>query len=136
VPIPEETIQDAIEREFQCNRCGHCCKGDGVVDFGAREADRMADFLDMPRKKFLKQYAIAMRSGRWHLKDQNNEEQWCIFLQQDAHGLYGCRVNPAKPDQCASFPAKWRNPDSFITCSGLRTLMRSLREREGAKTDS
>ncbi len=128
----QETLQEAIAREFQCHRCGNCCKGDGVVHFGAEEADRMAELLGMTRKDFLREFARKIGPEEWRLRDQNNAEQWCIFLQRDADGLYGCRVNPAKPDQCRSFPEKWRNPDSLQSCSGLRALVGLLRERQTA----
>lgn len=127
--IPEETVQDAIEREFQCNRCGNCCKGDGVVHIDREQAVRIADFLGLPLKSFLKQYTTRIAPGEWWLHDQANPERWCIFLEQDAEGLFKCRINPVKPNQCKSFPEKWRNEDSFRTCSGLRTLMKTLRER-------
>lgn len=130
--ITPELIQRSIEDEFECLRCGHCCKGSGVVDIGEAEADRMAAHLGMKRRDFLDSYAVEAGEGRWWLKDQNNEERWCIFLEIDAEGLYGCRVNPAKPDQCASFPSGWRNPDSLRTCAGLRAMMRNLRERAKA----
>ncbi len=128
-PSPE-AIQTAIETEFQCHRCGHCCKGDGVVEFGGVEADRMAAYLQMTRAEFLKRYARKYGATTWRLLDQNNPEKWCIFLVVDSEGLYGCSVNPAKPDQCGSFPAKWRNSDSFETCAGLRILMRQLKDRQ------
>ena len=127
--IQSEILQEAIEREFGCNRCGHCCKGEGVVEVGAPELDRMAELLGLTRKEFVKTYAIKASETKWWLIDQKNPERWCIFLTLDSAGLYGCAVNAAKPDQCESFPAKWRNEDSLRTCSGLRSLMRRLRVR-------
>jgi Fe-S-cluster containining protein len=121
-------VQEAIAARFECHRCGNCCKGDGVVEVRSEEVERIAGFLGLPRRKFLKQYATQIAPDRWWLKDQENEEKWCIFLELGPDGLYGCRINPAKPRQCGSFPEKWRNEDSFRTCSGLRALMRNLRE--------
>lgn len=127
--IPPDVLQDAIEKEFACERCGHCCTGDGAVRIGPAEADRMARHLGLPRRKFLKQYAKQVGPDQWWLLDQDNPEQWCVFLFKDSDGLFGCRVNEAKPDQCRSFPARWRNPGSLRTCAGLRTLVAKLRER-------
>lgn len=124
--IDEEKIQQAIESEFQCHRCGNCCKGDGVVKFGRREAGRMAKHLGMSRTAFIERYAVSVAPATWWLRDQDNEEQWCIFLRRDADGLYGCEVNEAKPDQCGSFPARWRNGDSYEDCAGLRALIERL----------
>ncbi|MBI3736929.1 YkgJ family cysteine cluster protein [Candidatus Sumerlaeota bacterium] len=128
--ISEAEFQSAIEREFKCNRCGHCCKGDGVVEVGLEEIDRMAAHLGLSRKEFVGKYAVKAGATKWWLIDQKNPERWCIFLTLGPDGLYGCAVNEAKPDQCSSFPAKWRNEDSFRTCAGLRFLMRTLRERK------
>jgi Fe-S-cluster containining protein len=94
----------------------------------------MARFLGLPRRKFLKQYAKQVGPDQWWLLDQDNPDQWCIFLFRDKEGLFGCRVNDAKPDQCRSFPAGWRNPGSLRTCAGLRTLVARLRERAEASS--
>lgn len=90
----------------------------------------MARHLGMPRRKFLKQYAKQVAPEEWLLLNHDNAELWCIFLVRDATGLYGCQVNEAKPDQCGSFPAKWRNSDSLRTCAGLKTLVAKLRKAE------
>jgi Fe-S-cluster containining protein len=55
--------------------------------------------------------------GGFHLRSRENPTRDCIFLQAD-----GCQIHAVKPEQCASFPMKWRNPDSFETCAGLRAL--------------
>lgn len=127
--LSAEVVQDAIEKEFRCNRCGHCCKGDGLVEVGTAEVARIAEFLGLKRKEFLAKYTRPGRPGHHWLIDQKNEEKWCIFLFMDDEGKYGCQINPVKPDQCGIFPAAWRNPDSFRTCSGLRDLVKTLRER-------
>lgn len=89
----------------------------------------MARHLGLPRRKFLKQYARQVAPEQWWLLDQANPDLWCIFLVRGEDGLFGCRVNAAKPNQCLSFPAKWRNPGSLKTCAGLRTLVSKLQER-------
>jgi hypothetical protein len=127
--IPPDELQEAIEHEFVCERCGHCCTGEGAVRIGPAEADRMARHLGLPRRKFLKQYARQVAPEQWWLLDQANPDLWCIFLVRGEDGLFGCRVNAAKPNQCLSFPAKWRNPGSLKTCAGLRTLVSKLQER-------
>lgn len=130
--IPESVVQEAIEKAFQCHRCGNCCKGEGVVHLKRDEAVRIAEFLDIPLKKFLKEYTIRVAPGEWWLLDKANPERWCIFLEQDADGLYGCAINSVKPDQCRKFPEKWRNEDSFKSCAGLRAVMATLRQRGGS----
>ena len=130
--IPESAVQEAIEREFECHRCGNCCKGEGLVRIGRAEADRLAEFLGLTRRQFLRRYALGDGVGHWRLIEQANPEMWCIFLEQDEEGNYACRVNSVKPDQCRSFPAKWRNEDSYRTCAGLKALLRKLRSGDGS----
>lgn len=129
--IRNEDLQTAIEQEFACHRCGACCKGEGVVRIGRVEADRMAKHLGLTRRKFLSLYARRASPNSWWLIDIDNEEKWCVFLTRDEQGRYGCKVNPVKPNQCASFPARWRNPDSFKSCEGLKALL----ARMEAKTE-
>lgn len=132
--IEIDDLQEAIEKDFACARCGHCCKGDGIVRFKASEAEAMAKLLGLARRKFLKTYAIQAGRGEWWMRDKmvrsanphQPEEKWCVFLDIMADGLYGCRLQDAKPRQCAVFPAKWRNEDSVKTCAGLRRLVAGL----------
>ena len=132
--LDPDALEQAIQTRFACTRCGHCCKGDGQVRLGPAEADRLAAALGLAREAFVRQYALRAGRDRWRLKDRwvspGNpmlpDEQWCIFLERDPAGLYGCRVNGVKPDQCAGFPARWRNPDSIQTCPGLRRLAAEL----------
>ena len=128
--FPDEQIQTAVEQEFECHRCGNCCKGEGAVAVDAARARRMADHLGVEVEDFLKEYTLPVAPGLWWLLDQPNEERWCVFLEQDEEGLYACRVNEVKPEQCRDFPKVWRNEDSFRTCAGLKALMEKLRKRK------
>jgi Fe-S-cluster containining protein len=142
--LSDDELQSAIESEFECARCGHCCKGDGLVHVGPAELDRAAEHLGLSRRQFVKQYATRVDDQQWILRDKmvptpsrpgvrgKGEEKWCIFLEIMPDGLYGCTINEAKPDQCASFPRKWRNDDSLQTCVGLRALVAKLRREKGA----
>jgi Fe-S-cluster containining protein len=139
-----EALQQAIDERFECQRCGHCCKGDGQVRFGPEEARGMADHLKLNLKSFLKEYTLKIGPRKWMLKGRfagehetgAGHEQWCVFLFREEDGRYGCRVNQFKPEQRMLFPDKWRNTDSFKTCAGLRLLKASLmRERRIAGSD-
>lgn len=99
----------------------------------------MARQLAIPPAEFIREYAVLQAPGHWWLTDRfvntpHGREQWCVFLTVDKDGLYGCRVNEAKPDQCGVFPARWRNSDSTRTCAGLRVLCAQLRREEQAST--
>ena len=100
-----------------------------MVTLGPAEADRAAEFLGLERAAFLSKYAIEVARDEWVLTEQSNAEQWCVFLERDGEGLYGCAINPAKPDQCRSYPARWRNDDSYRTCAGLKALLAKLKKR-------
>ena len=133
--VDDEILQEAIESQFECGRCGQCCKGEGIVRFGPAMADQMARVFGLKRSQFIKQFAIVTGPGQYWLQDRQVDsphpgeppELWCVFLQRTPDGLYGCRLYQAKPDQCRQFPAKWRNPDSVKTCLGLRRLVARLR---------
>lgn len=107
----------------------------------------MADQLGLTRKQFIRKYAYKIDPDLWALRDKFERpkvagggpppepEQWCVFLEQDPDGLYKCSVNAGKPDQCGSFPHRWRNPDSLRTCGGLRNLMAALRREHESATN-
>lgn len=142
-PEPGLPLHEAISRHFACHRCGNCCKGDGLVRLKVREADRIADALGLTRRQFVKEYCVRIDDKTWALKDRlvpsptrpGRRERWCVFLELGADGLYGCRINGAKPKQCGEFPMKWRNADSLTTCAGLRALVAATR-RSDADADS
>lgn len=108
---------------------------------GREEADRIAAHLGLTRKRFLRDYATKLDANTWVLHDRLERrphaatEQWCIFLERGEDGLYGCRIDPVKPDQCGAFPAKWRNADSLRTCVGLRALAARLRREDQNESD-
>ena len=143
--LSPELIQTAIEEDFECLRCGNCCKGDGLVTIGRRELRAMAAEMRLTPEEFVEEYAIRTGPGRWILRDKwvdtghpgaPRREQWCILLDREPDGRYRCRVNEGKPDQCRSFPARWRNQDSLRSCAGLRAMMRRLRESVADDSDA
>ena len=133
--MDDDILQEAIDTQFECARCGQCCKGEGIVRFGPAMADRMARALGLKRQAFIDRFAVVTGPEQYWLQDRLVDspypdappETWCVFLQRTPDGLFGCRLYQAKPDQCRRFPAKWRNPDSLRTCVGLRRLVARLR---------
>lgn len=144
IPVEDSGLRRAIDEQFQCARCGRCCKGDGIVRFQQAEAEQMAQALGESYHHFLKTYAIRIGQHSWMLHDRmvpidsrpgGAEEKWCIFLERSEDGLYGCRLHEAKPDQCRSFPAQWLNEDSLSTCVGLRLLTAALRREPAGEAE-
>lgn len=109
------------KREFECHRCGNCCRGEGFVAMTEGEIDRAAAFLGISVSEFLTQFCQQTKSGGWELISQGDLLQSCIFLFEEK-GLYGCRIHGAKPEQCKGFPFEWRPRDAEEYCAGLRAL--------------
>jgi len=109
------------KKEFQCHRCGNCCRGDGYVDMTESDVSRAAHALGIGDTEFLATYAHT-RGDTVVLRDQEDDLQSCIFLTVDDAGLHGCRIHGAKPAQCAGFPFAWRPRDAVSYCEGLRAL--------------
>lgn len=108
--LPEELSR------FQCHRCGNCCRGDGFVDMRPADIRRAAAYLDMEEADFLARFAKRQPDGKWFLIDQGDPDKSCVFLTEENL----CRINPAKPQQCADFPERWRPRDLLEFCAGMR----------------
>lgn len=109
-------------RPFKCLRCGNCCRGDGFVSLSEEDVARAAAYLEIGELEFLEEYCQPF-TGEYPalLKDQDDEEQSCIFLTQDLKsGIYGCQIHKAKPQQCADFPFTWRPRNIRDFCDGFR----------------
>lgn len=107
--------QEKIEKEFECRRCNACCRQPGFVYLKTGEAERIAAFLKLPLYDFTDQYCEVVDRARLVLKKLPDEA--CVFLDES-----GCRIHPAKPEQCQDFPFRWRTPEAFDYCAGLRSI--------------
>lgn len=137
MPPIEKTIEHAIRESFGCERCGNCCKGGGHAKLTSKDSERLAAWLGMSRASFLGHYAQPQASGEYWLKSQwmvlgpAKMERWCVFLELGGDGLYRCRVNDTKPQQCRDFPARWVNDNTLETCAGMKTLFAKIeKDRE------
>ena len=81
------------------------------------ESAALAAALGMDERTFLGEHAL-LAPDRRSLVLRDRADGSCEMLGED--GL--CRVHDAKPAQCREFPLRWRNPDSFRSCPGLRAL--------------
>ncbi len=104
---------------FVCHQCGNCCRGDGFVELTEADISAMARSFGMKEPEFLERYCQYHKpSRRWHLIDQGDELQSCIFLTEDNR----CRVHTAKPEQCEGFPTRWRSANIADYCEGWRAM--------------
>ena len=121
---------------FNCIRCGSCCKVNGDYAFvyvTPEESDTIMEFLDIPRKEFMKSYCSRLE-GSMIIKFQNNI---CPFLENDT-----CSIYKVRPVQCRAWPF-WsfnlHTPDQWnlaaVRCPGInRGKFYSFEEIEAIKT--
>ena len=98
-----------------CVRCGTCCRWPGYVRLSADEVDQIAALLQLEPREFVERYT-RLTQDRQGLTLIENAEGACIMLT--AGNL--CRINPAKPHQCRSFPERWRFPGFEALCGATR----------------
>jgi hypothetical protein len=99
--------------DFQCQRCGACCKQPGFVYLKEGDAERLAAHLGMDIYQFTETYCLLM--DRQHLALKKHPDETCLFL-----GAEGCTVYEARPRQCRDFPHGWKTERSLDYCEGLR----------------
>lgn len=84
---------------FTCTQCGDCCRTHGEyahVFLSVEDVTRLAGFLKMDRKEFLREYTVREDEVTWRLAWP---EEACIFL-----GEKGCTVYEGRPMQCRTWP--------------------------------
>ena len=101
--------------DFQCSRCGNCCRWEGCVKVNDQEIDAIAAFLEMPVEDFLEKYT-RLRPDRTGLSLTEAENGSCIFFEDGPEPR--CQLNPVKPQQCRDFPLKWNFPGWQNECKG------------------
>jgi Fe-S-cluster containining protein len=88
---------------FSCKRCGACCTGRGsIVVVTPREREALARHLGIGVAEFESKHTKTAFDETVLLDDAETGD--CEWLERNADGTTGCRVNDAKPDQCRSYP--------------------------------
>ena len=100
--------------DFECARCGNCCRWSGYVRLREEEIGKIAAFLNMSELEFTEQYTV-LTADRRNLTLIENERGHCIFFEDDPPG---CRIEAEKPQQCRDFPLKWNFPGWQNECKG------------------
>lgn len=83
--------------QFECTKCGKCCKWDGVVNLTSEDIDRLAKHEGMEKQEYIDKYTNDGDT----LKDKENSKE-CVYLKDNL-----CSVQDKKPEQCEKFPTKY-----------------------------
>jgi len=85
------------ELSFNCQRCGHCCQGEGGIVMTARDRKRLARHLGLDIPTMLAGCAESMGDK---VRLRAGADGYCIFFRQGQ----GCGVHPGRPDICRAWP--------------------------------
>ncbi len=90
---------------FRCTRCGRCCSGGPNVALTVYDVARMARFLRMEWKSFLRGYVKVIIADLWpHMLIRGDERGHCPFLAWRHDGTSLCVIYPARPMRCRIYP--------------------------------
>jgi Fe-S-cluster containining protein len=81
--------------KFACTHCNRCCTVEGNVWVTRREAQRLAEHLELSLEEFGRRY-LRLVDGRNSLTERSDGA--CVFWDE------GCTVYEARPEQCRTFP--------------------------------
>jgi hypothetical protein len=96
MPLSDESV-DMFFKNFQCRRCGKCCKGpllDGIAIMPS-EVRRISRHLGISETAFMNKYVGARRSHLYGLLAYP-----CLFMK----GETSCSIYPIRPMACRVFP--------------------------------
>lgn len=100
-------------KNFECKKCGKCCKWDGYVFLEPEDIDRLAKHFSLNKEDFLDEYTTDHDDYKI-LKNKPNSKS-CVFLKNNR-----CDIWDVKPQQCADFPFEYEK-----RCPGFHTDDRS-----------
>lgn len=108
---------------FECKRCGFCCKGKSTVSLSNKDILRIARFFNLSESEFLKKYTIKKGNLRIEMKVKNG---FCIFFDRKKRL---CKIHPVKPEKCKEWPfvpAIFEDEETFkiiqSSCLALKEL--------------
>lgn len=98
---------------YQCQRCTNCCRWPGQVKLTASDITRASTLLGVSETDFIRDYT-RLRVNRDGLALIDQPGGACVFLEGR-----DCRIQAAKPGQCAGFPNTWNFPGWREVCEAV-----------------
>ena len=119
-PLTPEQIL-ILKEEFDCGKCGNCCKVSGYVYLTCKEAKEISRFLKIPLKEFRRKYTRKLKNK---LVIKQPYKGRCLFFKKRLCVIYNIR-----PEQCRTFPfwkenlnntKDWKNTLTY--CKAAKSL--------------
>ena len=88
---------------FECAQCGECCSGpgEGYIWVTRKEVELIAEFLNIPRGKFRREYTKRVHIRTTIIEQSVTKD--CIFLRMIG-GEKKCLIYNVRPNQCRIWP--------------------------------
>ncbi|MBF0119113.1 MAG: YkgJ family cysteine cluster protein [Desulfobacterales bacterium] len=83
-------------KNFECKKCGDCCKGYGGTYINDYDAEQIASYIGINIKNFKENYC-QVSCGK--LIISQGESGYCIFWNKNL-----CSIHPVKPRMCKEWP--------------------------------
>ncbi|MFN7938426.1 MAG: YkgJ family cysteine cluster protein [Bryobacteraceae bacterium] len=100
-------LAEGVENAIDCRECANCCRV-ATVKLREREVDKLAKFIGVTRRQFLRDYCTQSEEEGLILK--RTEESGCVFLEGNLCGVYDVR-----PMTCEDFPHLVRGEGSLVS---------------------
>lgn len=104
--------------DFQCRRCGNCCRWPGPVRVNEKEIEAIAGFLNLDFNDFIQHYT-RLTADRRSLSLLEKPDGSCLYLDESG-AIPACGIEKVKPKQCRNFPEKWNFPGWENECEGAK----------------
>ncbi len=125
---PLSEIKEKVLSAFQCQKTGNCCRFEGYVYADENEITRMAEFLKLDVKEFMKRF--VRKDNGWHLIASPTFRKSCFLNKEN-----GCKIYPVRPEKCKTYPnwpELWETPEAILQelalCKGLKKAFEDTQE--------
>ncbi len=109
---------------FDCQRCGHCCHGEGGIVMTAKDRARLAAHLNLAEGEMLARF--AERAGdKYRLKV--GPDGFCVFFRAG----HGCAEHPGRPDICRAWPFFRGNLIDAVSWEMIQTDCKGVNAKSG-----